>query len=146
MTRNNLHNPIFLFSLLILIIIINTISSIHFMMILFAGILFMSFSICLENKYFYSLFFISLTFIFIEMNMGFKPLTLSLLSLFLYIFILPIINRIMSFSKLNEYIYILFFYIGIIIIWSITMNMTFDIFITIFINIIIDLLFFGVFL
>jgi hypothetical protein len=115
-------------------------------MILFAGILFMGFSICLENKYYYSLFFISITLIFIEINMGLKPLTLSLLSLFLYIFILPIINRVMSFNKLNEYIYIIFFYIGIIIIWSITMNMTFDVFITIFINIIIDLLFFGVFL
>jgi len=146
MTRNNLHNPIFLFTLLIFIIIINTISSIHFMMILFAGILFMGFSICLENKYYYSLFFISITLIFIEINMGLKPLTLSLLSLFLYIFILPMINRVMSFNKLNEYIYIIFFYIGIIIIWSITMNMTFDVFITIFINIIIDLLFFGVFL
>ncbi|MFA9373584.1 hypothetical protein [Poseidonibacter sp.] len=145
MTQNNLYNPIFLFTLLIFIITINTISSIHFMMILLAGILFMGFSVCLKNKYLYSLFFIILTFIFIEINAGLKPLSLTLLSLFLYIFVIPLINRVVSLHKFDDYIFILLFYVGIIIIWSISMDMTFDIFTTILINLIIDLLFFGVF-
>ena len=145
MTQNNLHNPIFLFTLLIFIITINTISSIHFMMILLAGILFMGFSVCLKNKYLYSLCFIILTFIFIEINAGLKPLSLTLLSLFLYIFVIPLINRVVSLHKFDDYIFIFLFYVGIIIIWSISMDMTFDIFTTILINLIIDLLFFGVF-
>lgn len=145
MTQNNLYNPIFLFTLLIIIITINTISSIHFMMILLAGILFMGFSVCLKNKYLYSLFFIILTFIFIEINAGLKPLSLTLLSLFLYIFVIPLINRVVSLHKFDDYIFILLFYVGIIIIWSISMDMTFDIFTTILINLLIDLLIFGVF-
>ncbi len=146
MTRNNLDNPIFLFALLLIIITINTISSIHFLLIMISGVTFISFYLSLKRKYPYSLFFIVLTFTFIEINSGLKPFSLSLLSLFIYIFIIPKVDRIMSFNKLNEYIYILIFYLGVFLIWVITLGMS-DSFITIiFVNIIIDLLFFGVFI
>ena len=145
MTRNNLDNPIFLFALLLVIITINTISSIHFLLIMISGVTFISFYLSLKKKYPYSLFFIVLTFTFIEINSGLKPFSLSLLSLFIYIFIIPKVDRIMSFNKLNEYIYILIFYLGVFLIWVMTLGMS-DNFITIiFVNIIIDLLFFGVF-
>jgi len=146
MTRNNLDNPIFLFALLLVIITINTISSIHFLLIMISGVTFISFYLSLKRKYPYSLFFIVLTFTFIEINSGLKPFSLSLLSLFIYIFIIPKVDRIMSFNKLNEYIYILIFYLGVFLIWVMTLGMS-DNFITIiFVNIIIDLLFFGVFI
>ncbi len=146
MTRNNLDNPIFLFALLLVIITINTISSIHFLLIMISGVTFISFYLSLKKKYPYSLFFIVLTFTFIEINSGLKPFSLSLLSLFIYIFIIPKVDRIMSFNKLNEYIYILIFYLGVFLIWVMTLGMS-DNFITIiFVNIIIDLLFFGVFI
>ena len=146
MTRNNLDNPIFLFALLLVIITINTISSIHFLLIMISGVTFISFYLSLKRKYPYSLFFIVLTFTFIEINSGLKPFSLSLLSLFIYIFIIPKVDRIMSFNKLNEYIYILIFYLGVFLIWVMTLGMS-DSFITIiFVNIIIDLLFFGVFI
>ena len=144
MTRNNLDNPIFLFTLLLVIITINTISSIHFLLIMIAGVTFISFYICLERRYLYSLFFIILTFTFIEINSGLRPLSLTLLSFFIYIFIIPYIDRIMSFSKLNEYIYIIIFYLGVFLIWVATIGMSDSFIAIIFVNVIIDLLFFGV--
>lgn len=146
MTRNNLDNPIFLFILLLVIITINTVSSIHFLLIMIAGVTFTAFYVCLKRKYLYSLFFIVLTFIFIEINSGLRPLSLTLLSLFIYIFIIPNIDRMMSFSKLNEYIYILIFYLGVFLIWVMTIGMSDSFIAIIFVNIIIDLLFLGVFI
>lgn len=146
MTRNNLDNPIFLFTLLLAIIMINTISSIHFLLIMLAGVCFIAFYACLKRKYLYSLLFVILTFMFIEINSGLKPLTLTLLSLFIYIFIIPSIHRIMSFKALNEYIYILIFYLGLSLIWVMTIGMSDNFITVIFINIIIDLIFFGVFI
>jgi len=146
MTRNNLDNPIFLFTFLLVAITINTISSIHFLLIMLAGVTFVAFYTCLKRKYLYSLLFVVLTFFFIEINSGLKPLSLTLLSLFIYIFIIPKTHRIMSFSSLNEYIYILIFYLGVFFIWVMTIGMSDSFIAIIFVNIIIDLLFFGVFI
>ncbi|APW65937.1 hypothetical protein [Arcobacter peruensis] len=146
MTRNNLDNPIFLFTFLLVAITINTISSIHFLLIMLAGVTFVAFYTCLKRKYLYSLLFVVLTFFFIEINSGLKPFSLTLLSLFIYIFIIPKTHRIMSFSSLNEYIYILIFYLGVFFIWVMTIGMSDSFIAIIFVNIIIDLLFFGVFI
>ena len=146
MTRNNLDNPIFLFAFLLVAITINTISSIHFLLIMLAGVTFIAFYTCLKQRYLYSLFFVVLTFFFIEINSGLKPLSLTLLSLFIYIFIIPKTHRVMSLSSLNEYLYILIFYLGVFFIWVMTIGMSDSFIAIIFVNIIIDLLFFGVFI
>lgn len=141
--RNNLENPLFLFTFLLIAIVLNTIASIHFLLIMLSGILFIAFYICLKKKYLYSLFFVILTFLFIEVNSGFKPLSLSLLSLFLYIFVLPKISRTVSFSSLNNYLYIIIFYIGVIIIWSLSTDINETVAKAIVLNILIDLIFLG---
>ena len=147
MTRNNLDNPFFLFIVLLIAITINTIASIHFLLVMLAGILFTAFYRCLRKRYLYSLAFVIISFLFIEINTGLKPFSLSLLSLVIYIFILPKEENSMSYSAGNSYIYIIFFYIGLIIImWAISFGLTEDIFIALVINTIIDLLFLGAFL
>ena len=146
MTRNNLDNPFFLFIVLLIAITINTIASIHFLLVMLAGILFTAFYRCLRKRYLYSLAFVIISFLFIEINTGLKPFSLSLLSLFIYIFILPKEENSISYSNGNSYIYILFFYIGLIIMWAISFGLTEDIFIALVINTIIDLLFLGAFL
>ncbi len=146
MTRNNLDNPIFLFIVLILAVSINTIFSIHFLLIMLAGILFTAFYRCLRKRYLYSFAFVIIAFLFIEVNTGLKPFTLSLLSLFLYIFILPKDENYSYDNLSSSYIYILIFYIGLLIIWSVVFELNETILITIFVNILIDLIFFGVFL
>jgi hypothetical protein len=146
MTRNNLDNPIFLFIVLLIAIIINAIASIHFLLIIFAGILFTAFYRCLRKRYLYSLTFVVIAFLFIEINTGLKPFTLTLLSLFIYIFILPKDENHTSYNLSSSYIYIIFFYIGLLILWSIIFGLNTHILITLAINVIIDLIFFGVFL
>ena len=146
MTRSNLDNPIFLFIFLLAVITINTISSIHFLLLMLAGVCFITFYRCIRKKYFYSLFFVVLTLVFIEINSGLKPLSLTLLSLFIYIFIIPSTHRMISFSTLKEYIYILIFYLGVFLIWVMTIGMSDSFIAIIFVNIIIDLLFLGVFI
>ena len=146
MTRNNLDNPIFLFIILILAITVNIISSIHFLLIMFAGILFTAFYRCLRKRYLYSLTFVVIAFLFIEINTGLKPFTLTLLSLFIYIFILPKDEKHTSYNLSSSYIYIIFFYLGLLILWSIIFGLNTTMLLTIFINTIVDLLFFGAFL
>ena len=146
MTKSNLDNPIFLFIILTLAVMVNTISSIHFLLVMFAGILFTIFYKCLKERYLYSLAFVVIAFLFIEVNTGLKPFTLSLLSLFLYIFILPKDENYSYDNLSSSYIYILIFYIGLLIIWSVIFGLKETMIITIFTNILIDLIFFGVFL
>ena len=146
MTKSNLDNPIFLFIILSLVVMVNTISSIHFLLVMFAGILFTIFYRCLKERYLYSLAFVVIAFLFIEINTGLKSFTLSLLSLFLYIFILPKDENYSYDNLSSSYIYIIIFYIGLLIIWSIVFELNETMIITIFANILIDLIFFGVFL
>ena len=146
MTKSNLDNPFFLFIILSLVVMVNTISSIHFLLVMFAGILFTIFYRCLKERYLYSLAFVVIAFLFIEINTGLKPFSLSLLSLFLYIFILPKDENYSYDNLSSSYIYILIFYIGLLIIWSIVFELNETMIITIFANILIDLIFFGVFL
>lgn len=146
MRRNNLDNPLFLFILLVIIITVNTISSIHFLLIMLAGVLFTAFYNCLKKKYLYSLILVIFTFLFIEINTGLKPFSLTMLSFFLYIFIIPRIENIVSFSSLNPYIYIILFYIGVLTLWHFSGGLSENIFTVLSINAIIDLIFFGVFI
>ena len=146
MTKSNLDNPIFLFIILSLVVMVNTISSIHFLLVMFAGILFTIFYRCLKERYLYSLAFVVIAFLFIEINTGLKPFSLTLLSLFIYVFILPKEESYTSYNLSSSYIYIIFFYIGLLIMWSIMFGFDLNILIALFINLLIDLIFFGVFL
>jgi hypothetical protein len=146
MSRNNLDNPIFLFIVLLLIIAVNTISSIHFLLIMFAGILFTAFYRCLKKRYLYSLTFVVITFLFIEINTGLKPFSMTLLSLFIYIFILPRDESQTSYSSSSAYLYIIFFYIGLIVMWSILFGIHPHLIGILIVNALIDLIFLGAFL
>jgi hypothetical protein len=146
MTRNNLDNPFFLFIVLLMAITINTIASIHFSLIMLAGILFTAFYRCLRKRYLYSLIFVIISFLFIEINTGLKPFSLTLLSLFFYLFILPKVENSVAYNSSNSFIYIIFFYIGLTIMWSLSFGLSENIFIALVINTIIDLIFLGVFL
>ncbi|RXJ87054.1 hypothetical protein [Arcobacter sp. CECT 8985] len=124
-------------------ILINFISSIYFNPIFLAGVLFLTFIKILKREYYYSAFFLAIAMLFIELNNGFKPFSLILLTCFIYSFIVPYIKRIISYSQLNEYLYILTFYIGFTIIYILNNSFSNELFFTIFINIVIDFLIVG---
>lgn len=146
MRINNLDNPYFIILLSISIVIVNTISSINFFPILSLGILFMAFLVCLKKRYYYSFIIVVATITFIEMNNGFKPLSISLIATFVYVFLVPNINRIFSLSSLNSYIYMIVFYLGVSIVWSINHDISLYYVSIILINLIIDFIIFGVFI
>lgn len=146
MIRNKLENPIILFFILFIIISINIIASINFLLIMFAGVLFTAFYIFLKKRYLYSLFFVVLSFLIIEINSGLKPFSLTILSLFIYLFIIPKANKSSSYDLANSYVYMIFFYIGLFIMWSLFYGLDQKIFIALVLNLLIDFVFFGVFL
>lgn len=81
---------------------------------------------------------------FVELNNGFRPLSLSFLAFFIYVMLVPGINRVFSFSSLNSYIYIVVFYLGVAIVWSINHDISLYFIKVILINIFIDFIAFGV--
>lgn len=143
MRRNNLDNPFFIILISIFVLIVNTIAPIHFLYITLSGLVFSAFYVCLKNKYYYSLFVTILCFLYIELNSGLKIFSLSLLSFFMSIFVIPFIHRIINYQKLNMYIYISVFYIGIAILWSFISPLDTLIVASIVINLIIDFMLFG---
>ncbi len=144
--RSNLDNIFFLFILLFSTVVINIVASIHFLLVMLGGVLFTAFYHCLKKRYIYSLFFVVLTFLFIEINSGLKPLSLTLISLFIYIFIIPKIDENIRYSSLNNYLYILIFYLCLLVSWILFFSITRKDIEVIFLNSLIDLLFFGFFI
>ena len=144
MKINNFDNPIFIFIYCVFAIFINTLSSVYFFPIFLLGTIFIAFFVCLRKGYYYSLSLVILTILLIEINSGFKTFSVLLLIIFLYVFIAPYIKRVLSLDSINSYIYIVFFYLGVYIIWTLNNDATAQLFFTIFINLIIDLLIFGV--
>lgn len=146
MTKNNLDNPFFLFMLLVVITTINIVSTIHFFLILFSGILFLAFYITLRNRYMYSLTFVIFTFLFTEINSGLPPFSLTLLSFFIYIFIIPRTDNLISYNSLNYYLYISLFYLALTILWIFNSGVDERVILILIFNLMIDLIFFGVFI
>ena len=146
MKENLLDNPFFIFFIFLLTAIITTISSIYFFSIMISGILFLAFKKCLEKKSYYSLCFVLLSFLFVELNNGFKPFSLILLATFTYVFVVPYLRRVISFNDLNNYVYILCFYGGVGGVWVITHDSSLYLFLTLFFNVILDFIIFGFFI
>lgn len=113
MVRNSIDNPVFLIFLLLFSVSINFLASTHFVVILFAGVLSTVFYRTLKQKYYYSFALVVLSFLFIELNMGLKPFSLSLLSYFIYLFIIPRYEQ----NQISILLNILFFYFVLGIIW-----------------------------
>lgn len=144
MKINNFDNPIFIFLFCIFAIFVNTLSSVYFFPIFLLGSLFMTFFVCLKKGYYYSLSLVMLSILLIEINNGFKPLSVILLTIFVYAFIAPYIKRVLSFNSLNSYIYISIFYLGIYILWAINNQITTQLNYTLLINLVIDFIVIGV--
>lgn len=142
MVRNSIDNPVFLVILLIFSISINFLASTHFLVILFAGVLSTLFYRTLKQKYYYSFALVVLSFLFIELNMGLKPFSLSLLSYFVYIFIIPRYEQ----NQISILLNIIFFYFILGVIWYIFFNFESFFSYILIINLVIDLIIVGIFL
>jgi len=146
MKINNLDNPFYIFLFCIFALIVNTITSIYFFPIMLLGILFVAFYVCLEKDYNYTLFFLGFTILIIEINNGFKPFSIILLSFFIYAFIIPYITRVLSVDGINLYVYLVIFYGGVFLLWILNNEASLQLNFILLFNLIIDLIIFGIFI
>jgi len=120
MYRNSLFdNPIAIFIFVVFASVVNTLMSVHFISIFFVGVLFLAFIRSLDKGYYYTLFFIVMGFCMIEIAHGFRLFNLSLLSFFLYFFIVPFLKSILSSVNFYFVSLILVFYMGFALLLSI---------------------------
>ncbi len=118
MYRNSLFdNPLAIFLLFIIIVFTNIILTVHFISILLVGVVFIAFIRCMEKRYYYSLSLVIFTFFIIENNQGLKIFSLGLLSLFIYIFIIPKLKTFLTSINLYTFTIILLFYCGIVFLY-----------------------------
>ncbi len=141
--KNIFDNPIIIFLLFVGVSLVNIIFSVHFVSIIFAGVVFIAFTKTLKNKYYYSLFLVILTFLIIENVQGFRPFSLVALSLFIYIFLKPYLQQIFTSSELVRNLYVIIFYLGMVLIYSFFNNFDIIILPIIVINILIDIIILG---
>jgi len=135
----SLSNPFVVFILFLIVAIFNIILSVHFITILFAGIIFTSFIHSISFKYYWSLVFSIFAFVFIEISNGLSIGSLSLVSFFIYTFIVPKIgnylkSQIFYFGILN-----MIFYIGVFLLFSINSEINNILVSKIILNFILDL-------
>lgn len=141
--KNVFDNVYVLFALFIVVVICNTISSIYFLSIMLAGVVYIAFTRCLKTQNYYPMIYVLLSFLFIELNNGFKPFSIILLGSFIYVYLIPFLTRVMVLDSLSEFLQIVLLYIGMIIIWSITNEANFLLFKIVFLNFILDLILIG---
>ncbi len=126
------------------ICIINIIFSTYFISILFAGVVFKIFLETLKKGYYYILLFTIFTFFVIENTQGLGFFSLSIITLILYYLIIPKTKHIFSSYLMAEFIFILLFYVGFLILNSVIING--DIVLTILLNFLLDSIIVGFFI
>jgi hypothetical protein len=133
-------------SIFSIIILTNIIFSTYFIAIFLAGTVFMIFMECLKKEYYYMGSFGVFTFLVIENTHNLKFLSLTLISLFLYFFIIPKIKHLFSLSFFADTLYIVCFYLIFYVYYLYTNDFdisSYNIFLT---NLIIDSIVIGLFL
>ncbi len=145
MNESTLDKPINILILAIIIIAVNIISSVHFMPIMLCGLMLFLTIRCLEKQYYYSLFILIVAFVMIEHSIGLIPLSLFLLSFFIYIFTLEYFKNTFSSPLLIKSALISFFYFILFIVFIFLNGFDFKLISIILINILIDIALTGVF-
>ena len=132
-------NPILIFLMFIFVSLVNIILPIHFFSIFLAGIVFMSFIYCIKNEYWYSLATVVLTFIVIEISHGLLIGVLSMLSFFIYIFVIPKIKYTLTSKAIYIFFITIVFYIGMLLLFILSGDANSDLYFKILFNFFIDI-------
>jgi hypothetical protein len=108
MYRNSLFdNPIAIFLLLVIVSLSNIILPVHYISIFLAGIVFAALIRAIEKEYTYTILFLLMGFVIIELSHGLKIFSLSLVALFIYFFMSSFSSETFYFTSV-----LLLFYIG----------------------------------
>jgi len=139
-------NTLFYIPIFFVVIMVNILFSTYFLSFFLAGVVFTIFLECLRKEYYYMLILSIFTFIVIENTHGFKIFSLSLISLFLYYFIIPKIKHLFSSNALKEVFYIFSFYAIFFLFYIYTNSFELSSYFIFLINLIIDFIIVGVLL
>ncbi len=139
-------NTLFYITILFIVIMVNILFSTYFLSFFLAGVVFTIFLECLKKEYYYMLLLSIFTFIVIENTHGFKIFSLSVISLFLYYFIIPKIKHLFSSNTLKEIFYIISFYAILFVFFLYTNSFDLSSYFIFLINLIIDFIIVGVLL
>jgi hypothetical protein len=97
--------------ILLIVIIINILSSIYFISFLLAGVVFKIFSSAIRKEDNYLITLSIITFLIIENTQGLKLFSLTIISLVVYFFIIPQIKHLFSSSLMSDFIFLFSFYL-----------------------------------
>lgn len=132
--------------ILLFVIVINLFFSTYFITIFLIGIVFSIFIDVLKKEHFYIFMLVIFTFCMIETIHGLKIFSLTLISLFLYYFVIPRIKHIFSSSVLGKITYILSFYLCFYLFSFFTNYHTSDIYMLFILNFLLDSFIVGLFI
>jgi hypothetical protein len=118
--------------------LINIIFSTYFISIFLAGVVFKIFLNSLKKEHYYIFSYSIFTFLVIETTQGVTLFLLTLISLFIYFFVIPRVKHIFSSSIMAEFIFIFFFYISIFVFVQFNNIFNLDIFLIFILNFILD--------
>jgi hypothetical protein len=133
-------------TILFIVSFINIISSTYFVSFLVAGVVFKIFSLSLDKKYNYLLSLCILTFLIIENTQGLRLFSLTLISLFVYYLIIPLIKNLFFSDRIVSFIFIACFYFLLYFLVHNVVSSDTNIFMPLLINFIIDILIVGLLL
>lgn len=129
--------------ILLFVSLTNIIFSTYFISVFLAGVVFKIFLESLKKKHYYILSFSILTFLVIEVTQGFKPFSLTLITLFLFYFIIPRIKHTFSSSIISQFIYVFLFYCILFIVTIFYFSFSIDMLTIIGYNFLIDIIIVG---
>jgi hypothetical protein len=130
-------------TILVIINIINIISSTYFIAFFLAGVTFKIFTISIKNEHNYMFLFSIITFLIIENTQGLKLFSLTITALVVYFFIIPRIKHLFSSSVMLDFLYIFAFYILFYILFQSYIQFDLSVMITFIINFFIDIIIIG---
>ncbi len=145
MSKTNLFDhPIAIVLLLFVVGLTNIILSVHFISILLAGVVFSAFLRAIEKQHYYSLILIICAFAIIETSQGLKLFNLFLLSLFIYVFILPKVQTLLRSKLFSTMMIVFIFYCGVFFLYMFLEDTTNALVYKLTMNYILDLVIIGI--
>lgn len=131
---------------LLFVLGVNLFFSTYFISILLIGVVFYIFLNVLKKEQLYLFLLVVATFSMIETIHGIKLFSLTLISLFLYYFIIPRLRHIFSSTKMGKIVYVCSFYISFYLFSFFTNYHTSDMYLIFLINFLLDSIVVGLFL
>ena len=131
------------FSILTTVILVNMIFSSYFIAFFLAGVVFQVFKMSIIKGHNYILLFSIITFLIIENTQGLELFSLTIISMIVYLVIIPRMKHLFSSNTMSDFLYIFAFYLLFYLLVQIYTSFETTLLITFLINFFIDILVVG---